>query len=243
MQNRTVEQSGHMPVPQIAQEIVEGAQTIPQEGISERVVERIVVVPVPQIREEIGEVIQLIQQGRISDRVVEQVVDASVREIREQIVEVVKVFPQERLQQGTEEQIADLPVVMQAKVPAVQVAQKPIEIPPIVVRHQRTMVIDDVAQEAQKYRGEDKVDKAKIDAKNCWENHCVNVRNTHAEEKLEVKFEAGDKEQAVQDALERLVKNQLAEKEEFQAEQETEARQPHSSKQQPNQAGSARERK
>ena len=102
---------------------------------------------------------------------------------------------------------------MQAKVPAVQVAQKPIEIPPVVVRHQRPMVIDDVAQGAQKYRGEDKVDKAKIDAKNCWENHCVNARNTHAEEKLEVKFGAGDKEQAVQDALERLVKNELGEKE------------------------------
>ena len=100
-----------------------------------------------------------------------------------------------------------------------------------------------MAHEAQKYRGEDKVDKAKVDAKNCWENHCVNVRNTDAEEKLEGKFEAGDKEQAAQDSLERLVNNQLAEKEEFQVEQETEARQPHSSKQLTNQGGSARERK
>jgi L1 cell adhesion molecule like protein len=48
------------------------------------------------------------------------------------------------------------------------------------------------------------------------------MRNTLNEEKLKDKFEAGDKdkiEKAVQDALDWLDKNQLAEKEEFEAKQ------------------------
>ena len=39
LHQRSVQQSGNRPVPQIAQEIVKSAQTIPQERILERVVE------------------------------------------------------------------------------------------------------------------------------------------------------------------------------------------------------------
>ena len=48
------------------------------------------------------------------------------------------------------------------------------------------------------------------------------MRNTLSEEKLNDKFESGDKEtieRAVQDALDWLDKNQLAEKDEFEAKQ------------------------
>merc|ERR1712062_685203 len=62
----------------------------------------------------------------------------------------------------------------------------------------------------------------KVEAKNGLENYCFTMRNTLQEEKLKDKFEAGDKdkiEAAVKDALDWLDKNQLAEKEEFEAKQ------------------------
>merc|ERR1712174_73251 len=62
----------------------------------------------------------------------------------------------------------------------------------------------------------------KIEAKNGLENYCFTMRNTLNEEKLKDKFESGDKEKiekAVQEALDWLDKNQLAEKDEFEAKQ------------------------
>merc|ERR1712226_354191 len=60
------------------------------------------------------------------------------------------------------------------------------------------------------------------EAKNGLENYCFTMRNTLQEEKLKDKFEGGDKdkiEKAVQDALDWFDKNQLAEKDEFEAKQ------------------------
>merc|ERR1739848_981442 len=54
------------------------------------------------------------------------------------------------------------------------------------------------------------------------ENYCFTMRNTLQEEKLKDKFEGGDKEKieaAVTEALDWLDKNQLAEKDEFEAKQ------------------------
>merc|ERR1712185_431350 len=68
----------------------------------------------------------------------------------------------------------------------------------------------------------DEQNKQKIEAKNGLENYCFTMRNTLQEEKLKDKFEAGDKEnieKAVQDALDWLDKNQMAEKDEFEAKQ------------------------
>merc|ERR1712151_448857 len=64
--------------------------------------------------------------------------------------------------------------------------------------------------------------KVKIEAKNGLENYCFTMRNTLQEEKLKEKFESGDKEKiesAVQETLDWLDKNQLAEKDEFEAKQ------------------------
>merc|ERR1711965_395521 len=72
------------------------------------------------------------------------------------------------------------------------------------------------------YRAEDEQMKVKIEAKNGLENYCFTMRNTLSEEKLQDKFEAGDKEKieaAVQEALDWLDKNQMAEKDEFEAKQ------------------------
>merc|ERR1712078_182939 len=81
---------------------------------------------------------------------------------------------------------------------------------------------DRMVQEAEKYRAEDEANKGKVEAKNGLENYCFTMRNTLAEEKLQDKFEAGDKEKiekAIQEALDWLDKNQLAEKDEFEAKQ------------------------
>merc|ERR1739849_45121 len=77
-------------------------------------------------------------------------------------------------------------------------------------------------QEAEKFRGEDEANRQKIEAKNGLENYCFTMRNTLNEEKLKDKFEGGDKEKiekAVQDTLDWLDKNQLAEKDEFEGKQ------------------------
>merc|ERR1711972_99528 len=82
--------------------------------------------------------------------------------------------------------------------------------------------IDRMVQEAEKYANEDSKLKEKVEAKNGLENYCFTMRNTLQEEKLKEKFEGGDKEKiekAVQDALDWLDKNQLAEKDEFEAKQ------------------------
>merc|ERR1712028_329320 len=74
--------------------------------------------------------------------------------------------------------------------------------------------IDRMVQEAEKYRDEDEQNKGKIEAKNGLENYCFTMRNTLQEEK----FEGDDKdkiEKAVQETLDWLDKNQLAEKDEF----------------------------
>jgi len=82
--------------------------------------------------------------------------------------------------------------------------------------------IDRMVCEAEKYKAEDDAHKTKIEAKNGLENYCFQMRNSLEEEKLKDKFEAGDKEkieEAVKGALDWLEKNQMAEKDEFDAKQ------------------------
>jgi L1 cell adhesion molecule like protein len=82
--------------------------------------------------------------------------------------------------------------------------------------------IDRMVNEAEKFREEDEQNKSKIEAKNGLENYCFTMRNTLQEEKLKDKFEGDDKdkiEKAVQETLDWLDKNQLAEKDEFEAKQ------------------------
>merc|ERR1719387_1050200 len=82
--------------------------------------------------------------------------------------------------------------------------------------------IDRMVSEAEKYAAEDEQNKKKIEAKNGLENYCYSMKNTLQEEKLQDKFDAGDKEKietAVQEALDWLERNQMAETEEFEAKQ------------------------
>ena len=165
-QERIVEETTHVPIPQVMEESIEVVKHIPQEQVQIYTAEQLVSMPVPRIWEETGQVIQLIQQRRIPNRVVEQIVDVLVPKIRDQIVEVVKVITQERLQRHTREQIVHVLVFVQAKVPAVQVAQKTVEVPdgvadtPVAVQHQvpvapQLQSIDEAApQERQQHRSQ-----------------------------------------------------------------------------------------
>jgi heat shock protein 1/8 len=72
--------------------------------------------------------------------------------------------------------------------------------------------------QAEQYKAEDEANKGKVEAIHGLENYCFTMRNTLQEEKLNEKFEGGVKEnieKAVQDALDLLDMNQLAEKEQF----------------------------
>merc|ERR1712023_246360 len=82
--------------------------------------------------------------------------------------------------------------------------------------------IDRMVNEAEKYAAEDESNKQKIEAKNGLENYCYSMRNTLSEEKLKDKFEGDDKEnieKALQETLDWLDRNQMAEKDEFDAKQ------------------------
>merc|ERR1719160_2344780 len=78
--------------------------------------------------------------------------------------------------------------------------------------------IDRMVQEAEKYKSEDEANKKKIEAKNGLENYCFSLRSSLDDEKFKDKIEAADKEameKAIQDALDWLERNQMAEKDEF----------------------------
>ena len=64
VQQRTVEQIVHVPVPQIQEQIVDSVQVIPRELFPERIEVQIVDIPVPPIVKKIAEMVQIIPQER-----------------------------------------------------------------------------------------------------------------------------------------------------------------------------------
>ncbi|RXH68817.1 hypothetical protein DVH24_031150 [Malus domestica] len=79
-----------------------------------------------------------------------------------------------------------------------------------------------MVQEAEKYKAEDEEVKKKVDAKNSLENYAYNMRNTVKDEKVAGKLDPADKqkiEKAIDEAIEWLDRNQLAEVEEFEDKQ------------------------
>ena len=78
--------------------------------------------------------------------------------------------------------------------------------------------IEKMVQEAEKYKAEDEEVKKKVEAKNNLENFAYNMRNTVKDEKFASKLDPSDKEKiekAVNDAIEWVEGNQLAEVDEF----------------------------
>ncbi|KAG9455901.1 hypothetical protein H6P81_000409 [Aristolochia fimbriata] len=78
--------------------------------------------------------------------------------------------------------------------------------------------IEKMVKDAEKYRAEDEEVKKKVEAKNSLENYAYNMRNTVRDEKFAGKLAPADKEKienAVNEAIEWLDRNQLAEVEEL----------------------------
>ncbi|CAN6706779.1 unnamed protein product [Malus baccata var. baccata] len=75
-----------------------------------------------------------------------------------------------------------------------------------------------MVQEAERYKAEDEEVKKKVDAKNSLQNYAYNIRNAIKDEKIAGKLDPADKqkmEKAIDEAIEWLDRNQLAEVEEF----------------------------
>ncbi|PHT37964.1 hypothetical protein CQW23_21537 [Capsicum baccatum] len=78
--------------------------------------------------------------------------------------------------------------------------------------------IEKMVQEAEKYKSEDEEHKKKFEAKNALENYAYNMRNRVTDEKIASNLSADDKtkiEDAIEQAIQRLDGNQLAEADEF----------------------------
>ncbi|KAK8685400.1 hypothetical protein V6N13_041402 [Hibiscus sabdariffa] len=78
--------------------------------------------------------------------------------------------------------------------------------------------IEKMVQEAEKYKSEDEEHKKKVEAKNTLENYAYNMRNTVKDEKIGGKLGGEDKkkiEDAIEQAIQWLDNNQLAEADEF----------------------------
>ncbi|XP_059637699.1 heat shock 70 kDa protein [Cornus florida] len=82
--------------------------------------------------------------------------------------------------------------------------------------------IEKMVNDAERYKAEDEEVKKKVDAKNSLENYAYNMRNTVKDEKFASKLDASEKqkiEKAVEEAIEWLEKNQLAEVDELEDKQ------------------------
>ncbi|KAK0591454.1 hypothetical protein LWI29_002151 [Acer saccharum] len=78
--------------------------------------------------------------------------------------------------------------------------------------------IKKMVQEAEKYKSEDEEHKKKVESKNSLENYANNMRNTIKDEKIGSKLTPDDKkkiEEAIEQAIQWLDGNQLAEADEF----------------------------
>ncbi|OWM69556.1 hypothetical protein CDL15_Pgr014017 [Punica granatum] len=78
--------------------------------------------------------------------------------------------------------------------------------------------IERMVQEAERYKAEDEEVKKKVEAKNSLENYAYNMRNTVRDEKFAGKLDPADKEKiekAVDETIDWLDRNQLAEVEEL----------------------------
>ncbi|XP_028109677.1 heat shock 70 kDa protein-like [Camellia sinensis] len=78
--------------------------------------------------------------------------------------------------------------------------------------------IEKMVKDAEKYKAEDEEVKKKVEAKNALENYAYNMRNTVRDEKFGGKLDPADKEKiekAVEETIEWLDRNQLAEVDEL----------------------------
>merc|ERR1712241_216651 len=84
--------------------------------------------------------------------------------------------------------------------------------------------IDRMVSDAEKYKAEDDANKNRIEAKNSLENYCFSLKSSMSGEEVAKKLSESDKstlESKIDDTLKWLNENQNAEKEEFEAKQQS----------------------
>jgi len=77
-----------------------------------------------------------------------------------------------------------------------------------------------MVNEAEKYKADDDAQRAKVESKNGLENYCFTMKNSMNDSNIKDKIEASDAEavnKAIEEALQWLDNNQMAEKDEFDA--------------------------
>lgn len=82
--------------------------------------------------------------------------------------------------------------------------------------------IEQMVQEAEKYKAEDKKQQNKVSSKNLLESYALNMKATVEDEKLQGKINDEDKQKIIDkrnEIINWLEKNQTAEKEEFEHQQ------------------------
>ena len=151
LQQHTGEQTVDVPVPQIMEETGRVTRSVPQVR--------------PRLMDEIIGVLNLTPQGQAQNRTLGQTVATLASEIQEKIAEVIQLVLQQRTPERNVQRCVEVPGVTQAEAPAVQVAQKSVEIP-----------------------------QAKIEAKNGLENYRITMRNTVTGENFKFKLKARNRE-------------------------------------------------
>ena len=104
-QQRTVEKTGDVLIPQPVDEFVEMVQTMPLERIPNRVEAQIVDILVVQIQERTVEVVKVIPEERVRTRIVELTPGVPVSQIQEVIVGVTQLTLQRPISERIDEQL------------------------------------------------------------------------------------------------------------------------------------------
>jgi len=80
--------------------------------------------------------------------------------------------------------------------------------------------IERMVNEAEKYKADDDAQRKKVESKNSLENYCFTMKNSMQDSNIKDKIEATDQEtvsKAIEEALQWLDNNQMAETDEFDA--------------------------
>merc|ERR1719335_1858358 len=80
--------------------------------------------------------------------------------------------------------------------------------------------IERMVNEAEKYKADDDAQRAKVESKNSLENYCFTMKNSMNDANIKDKIPEGDKatvDKAIEETLQWLDSNQMAEKDEFEA--------------------------
>ena len=136
---RTCEQIGIVPVPQVVEQVIGVPKTSSQDRMLQGTVEQILDVPVPEMVEQLVKLPKTVSEDGIQQQTVERIADIPVPQVVEELVEVFKLQIVEKIDEKTVEvsqaqflgKTVDTPVGMQRQVPIIQTVQKNMEVSPL----------------------------------------------------------------------------------------------------------------